>query len=102
MADPSGITARLLSILRASYSYNSYNEILQLASRQQLELIARNYGPFLSTTVATHLPETARQYESIHYDILRGSKEEAMSFRQAVTDECSMTAVAVSHTSRTA
>lgn len=100
MADPSGITARLLSIVRASYP--RYSEILQLASRQQYKLIARNYGPFLAFVVARYLPETARQYESIHYDILRGSKEEAMSFRQAVTDECSMTAVAVSHTSRTA
>ncbi|KAL8847775.1 MAG: hypothetical protein Q9221_007195, partial [Calogaya cf. arnoldii] len=90
--DPLGITARLMSNFQI---YTGYSKTLQLAGRQQTELIARAYGPFLASVIAWYLPpETARRYESIHYDVLRGSKEEAMNFRQSVTDEYNMTAVA--------
>ena len=77
-------------------SYKIYRTSLQLASLQQHQLLARNYGAFIASVVAWLSPETPRQYERIHNSILRGSKEEAMSFRQAITDECNMTAVAVS------
>ena len=68
----------------------------RLATRQQQELLRRHYGAFCASLIASLSPETAAQYESIHRHILQGRKEEAMSFRQAITDECNMTAVAVS------
>lgn len=94
MSDPLSVTASLLALFDASFTI--YRKTRQLASHQQHKLLARNYGAFYASVVAWLSPETARQYESIHYYILRGSKEEAMSFRQAITNECNMTAVAVS------
>ena len=89
-----GVAVSLLTLV--DVSFNVYRATRQLASHQQHELLARNYGAFYASVVAWLSPETARQYELVHYYILRGSKEEAMSFRQAITNECNMTAVAVS------
>ena len=91
--DPFSVTGSLIALFDASFSI--YRATRQLASHQQHELLARKYGAFSASVVAWLSPETAGQYESIHYYILRGSKEEAMSFRQAITNECNMTAVAV-------
>ncbi len=92
--DPLSVTVYTIALFAATSRI--YRATRLLASQQQHELLARNYGAFYASVVAWLSPETARQYESIDYYILRGSKEEAMSFRQAITNECNMTAVAVS------
>ena len=71
-------------------------DALQSEKFQQYFLLARVHGKILAGFVTLAMPQTAKQYWRIHHSILRGSKEEAMVFRQAITDECSMTAVAVS------
>ena len=63
--------------------------------RRQKSRIANNYGPFIGTVVTVILRGTATQYERIEKAILYGGDEEALAFRQAVTNECNMTAVAV-------
>lgn len=98
--------AELLSTVVATIALfhtttNLYKATRQLASRQQHELLARNYGAFSASLVTWLSPQTAQHYESIHHHILRGSKEEAVGFREAITNECNMTAVAVSITSQT-
>ena len=57
--------------------------------------LRRYYGPFIALLVSTFLPDTAKQYERVERVILQGKPEDALAFRQAVTDECNMTAVAV-------
>ena len=96
MADPFSVTASVIALLDRSFTI--YRAALQLANDRQHELLARNYGAFCASMVAWLSPETPRQYESIHNHILRGSKDGAMSFRQAITNECNITAVAVSFT----
>ena len=57
--------------------------------------LRRYYGPFVASLVAIFLPDTAKQYERVERVVLHGKPEDALAFRQAVTDECNMTAVAV-------
>ncbi|MCJ1386329.1 hypothetical protein MMC17_009455 [Xylographa soralifera] len=92
MADPLSVISGLIAIIDRSYTIYRYTN--QLASRQQHELLTRTYGAFYASVVASLSHETASRYESIHHYILWGSKEEVMSFRQAITNECNMTAVA--------
>lgn len=92
------IVANIIAIF--DKSSNLYRGTRQLASRQQLQLLARNHGPLVAYIVAWLSPRTAQQYESIHLHILRGSNQEAMNFRQAITNECNMTAIAVSLASK--
>ena len=40
-------------------------------------------------------PNVSERYEQINDHILHGPDDRAVAFRQAVTDECNMTAVAV-------
>ena len=63
--------------------------------RRQKSRIARNYGPLIGTVFTVILHGTATQYERIEKAILYGGDEEAIAFRDAVTNECNMTAVAV-------
>ena len=53
------------------------------------------YGLPIGLPVSILLRDTATQYERVERDILHGSNEEALSFRQSITDECNMTAIAV-------
>ena len=70
-------------------------EALSISLPRQFLLLGKNYGFVIAFFVSACLPDTASQYERIQNEILRGPKENAMTFRQTVTDECNMTAVAV-------
>ena len=74
---------------------SSTAEALSINLPRQYLLLSKNYGFVIAFFVSACLPDTASQYERIQNEILRGSKENAMTFRQTVTDECNMTAVAV-------
>ncbi|KAL2042320.1 hypothetical protein N7G274_004809 [Stereocaulon virgatum] len=67
--------------------------ILSLLRRQKSR-IAQNYGPLIGTVFAVIARGTATQYERIEKAILYGGDDEAVAFRDAVTNECNMTAVA--------
>ena len=58
--------------------------------------LAKNYGSFIAVFVSTLRPEVASQYKRLELDILRGSDQNALIFRQSITEECNITAVVVS------
>ena len=77
--------------------------ILPLASRvigkQFLEatgVLIDNYGPRAGVALAFYFGSTAPQYLRIQRSVLNGKDEDAVQFRQAVVNECNMTAIAVS------
>lgn len=57
--------------------------------------LSLNYGPTVALFISTVFPNTATYHERVQRTILDGNDENALAFRQAVTDECNMTAVAV-------
>ena len=60
--------------------------------------IAGSYGPFLGFIVPIFFRKTASEYERLQRVVLLGEDHAAEVFRQSVTDECNMTAVAVGRT----
>lgn len=87
--DPLSVTSATLALISVLISTLQYVLDLQYAS------LKRYYGPIVASLVSTFLPDTAKQYERIERVVLQGKAEDALAFRQAVTDECNMTAVAV-------
>ena len=64
------------------------------------QLLEENHGTWVALLVIYVLPDTATQYERLGKFILEPGHEgdhSAIVLRQAVTDECNMTAIAVSH-----
>ena len=55
-----------------------------------------NYGPRAGVALSFLFGSTATQYLRIQKSVLNGKDEDAVQFRQAVTNECNMTAIAVS------
>ena len=69
--------------------------ILNFKTRERV-VISRSYGTTLGVIIIIFFGRTATEYERISRVVLRGTDEEALRFRGAVTSECNMTAVAVS------
>ena len=61
----------------------------------QKDALVGNYGHAVGVPVSLLLGNTATQYLRIQRSVLNGNDEDAVEFRQAVTDECNMTAIAV-------
>ena len=59
--------------------------------------LVSNYGPIIGLAVSFFLGNTASQYFRIQRSVLKGKDEDAVQFREAVTNECNMTAIAVSN-----
>ena len=57
--------------------------------------ISQSYGPTAGFLISILFRSTASEYERLQRVVLRGSDEETLRFRAAVTNECNMTAVAV-------
>ena len=55
-----------------------------------------NYGPRAGVALYFLFRSTATQYLRVQRSVLNGKDEDAVQFRQAVTNECNMTAIAVS------
>lgn len=63
---------------------------------RQWVLLAKRYGMSIAFLVTFLSNDTAIRYERVERDVLNGSAEDALAFKQAITDECNMTAIAVS------
>ncbi|KAL8660723.1 MAG: hypothetical protein Q9202_006273 [Teloschistes flavicans] len=71
--------------------------LIELAPRQlfdQYSVLRQSYGHLVAIGISLVRPNIATQYERVETLILRGEDEPALAFRQAVTDECNMNAVA--------
>lgn len=62
----------------------------------QQDILSQTYGEAVGFIVSTFFRSTTFEYERLQRVILRGSDDEALRFRDSVTNECNMTAVAVS------
>lgn len=84
--------ALLLSRNLSLYNYLRYD----LADVSDRVALVKAYGRPFAVFMALLAPRVSSQYEIIHRSVLYGKEEEIMTFRQAILDECNMTAVAVS------
>lgn len=92
MAEPLGILAGVITLLEAS---REASRILIDIIPNQYSSLKRSYGRTTAFFVTAFLRDTATQYERVESVILPGEHDDVLAFRQAVTDECNMTAVAV-------
>ncbi|KAL8670013.1 MAG: hypothetical protein Q9168_005429 [Polycauliona sp. 1 TL-2023] len=65
----------------------------QVISSQQ-PLLVQRLGRPLGTFVSVCLRDTANRYVRIENEVLNGNEKEVLAFKQSVTDECNMTAIA--------
>lgn len=91
MADPLSFAASIAGLAFAVAQYSSL-----VVSSQQRVLVKR-FGLPLGLFISLFLRDTANRYERIEEEILSGSDEVALAFKQSIIDECNMTAVAVRH-----
>lgn len=64
-------------------------------TKRETSLLTKNYGRKTAYLISLLSPQTTRQYEIIDTMVLNGGDEEIRIFRQTITDESNMTAVAV-------
>ena len=85
--DPLSVTATasVVQILDLIWRVQAYNR----------NEISHSYGVIAGVLISICFPKTASEYERLQRVVLRGSDEDTLRFRDAVTNECSMTAVAV-------
>ncbi|KAK0514583.1 hypothetical protein JMJ35_003200 [Cladonia borealis] len=91
----------LLSLVTPALQFMSFGlrvvEASELARTQrsaEKEALVSNYGHAVGVPVSLLLGNTATQYLRIQRGVLNGDDENAVDFRQAVTNECNMTAIA--------
>ena len=92
MADPPGIPAGVITLIEVSIE--AFRFLADIIPNQYSSL-KRSYGRTTALLVTAFLRDTATQYERVQSVILPGEHDDVLAFRQAVTDECNMTAVAV-------
>ena len=61
----------------------------------QYDSLTRSYGRAVAFFLLFFLRDTATRYEGVESLVLQGENDNVLAFKQAVTDECNMTAVAV-------
>lgn len=94
--DPLRIAANIIAALQAIAKITDVtSRVLGRGAFRRYRLLYRNYGFIIAILLSITFPGTASRYERIENDILNGPAENAGTFRQAITDECNMTAVAV-------
>lgn len=94
--NPLSIAASAVTFLSVSNSTRKiYYDLWRETKEAESSLLGKNYGWQVATLITTCFPETATQYEQIDAKVLHGGDEETLAFRQAITDESNMTAVAV-------
>ena len=79
--------AQIVAILWRRWRYEAKQREILLGSR---------YGRLVVFVVTKFLTDTAIRYDRVERDVLNGSAEDALAFKQAITDECNMTAITVS------
>ena len=83
--DPVSVVATALSIIDYIFQIQAYNR----------NTLSQSYGPTAGFLISICFRSAASEYERLQRVVLRGSDEETLRFRAAVTNECNMTAVAV-------
>lgn len=56
----------------------------------------QNFGFGIALAISILLPNVAMQYEKVTALVLNGDDQPVLEFRQAVTNECNLNAIAVS------
>ena len=79
------------TFLTAQITYAAFSYILS----KQYSTLRRNHSFGIALFINAFLPSSATQFERVEKVILNGDDDDALAFKQAVTDECSMNAVAV-------
>ena len=90
MADPLSTAAAVVSILSLATQIFFYLRAYQRAT------LSQSYGETAGFFISIFFGSTASEYERLQRVILWGNDDEALRFRDSVTSECNMTAVAVS------
>ena len=63
---------------------------------KEFRTLSQTYGSHVALIVIIIFPNTASEYARLQRVVLRGRRDEALLFRDAVANECNMTAIAVS------
>lgn len=92
MVEVLGIASGVITLIEVS---TEALRILTDIIPNQYSPLKRSYGRTTALLVTAFLRDTATQYERVESVILPGEHDDVLAFRQAVTDECNMTAVAV-------
>ena len=87
--DPFGFSSLIYSYLASRAAFKAY-------LNSSFDHQARLNGKVTSVVVTTISPDTAIHYARLEQDVLRGSAQNVLTFRQSVTDDCNITAVIVS------
>lgn len=90
-----GLAAPALQYMSVGLRFREISNTARTQRSAEKEALVRNYGHAVGVPVALLLGNTATQYLRIQRSVLNGKDENAVEFRQAVTDECNMTAIAV-------
>lgn len=86
MADALGVASSIVSLVQISLEFRAYERAT----------ISQSYGGTAGFFISTFFGSTASEFERLQRVILRGNDDEALRFRDSVTNECNMTAIAVS------
>lgn len=86
---------QVAAVLLSNSTRKAYYAKRRATKRVESSLLDQNYGSLVATFVTVGLPETATRYEQIDAKVLHGGDKETLAFRQAITDESNMTAIAV-------
>ena len=91
-----GAVVGAIAIVRVSYTVSLealryFRDVIP----NQYGSLQRSYGRSVAVLVTFFLRDTATQYERVESVVLPSENEDILAFRQAITDECNMTAVAV-------
>ena len=85
----------LLVLAIGQVAPRTYKNALHASYQERKSLLQRSCRPSMAFGITFFLPGIAAQYERVHTSILRGEDNEAMAFKKALTNEGSMTAIAV-------
>lgn len=81
-----GTLSAIAGIVQISFRLRSYERAT----------LSQSYGGTAGFFISTFFGNTASEFQRLQRVVLRGSDAEALRFRDSVTNECNMTAVAVS------
>ena len=98
--DPLSVSWGVVSVVSAlvkAMLWSKAREAARFEKEAQRVALVANCGPTMGSAVSFVLGDTASQYFRIQRSVLKGKDEDAVQFREAVTNECNMTAIAVSH-----
>ena len=87
----------VISVVVKAKQYLEARNAARTQREAQRAALVGNYGSIIGVAVSSVFGNTASQYFRIQRSVLKGKDDDAVQFRQAVTDECNMTAIAVSN-----